>query len=363
MRYFLVFIAFALLAFHEPSLAEAQRFRPAAKKAANGQRVRPGAKVRQKARTTALKKIRLEFSRTRRVNELGGLVSLRRSVREKNRIARERLRANDLAGAATEAGRSSLRNTKGQFVAGAKKLSVRERFAVWRTTRAVKNAALKGAEKRSKLGSIEGTADAVNALAILESKGKLGVVGRWQKARATKRAFSNIRKNASRALKAGELEAAGQNFAFAAELRPGTRQTKSMAKNLVKESFQMAAAYAKAGDSQLTWNVLEMAAAIAQEGGAKFSNKNAQKLMNKAFANALPVLTKSAESAFKSGEVDQAMGMLAEARMIRSTGTAKASRRVAKRQDRLAKKLGPRFQEFEAAQAAAQQQQADVAVD
>lgn len=365
MRSFLIFLAFCLLAFHEPNVAEANRYKAAAvKKTVNAQRARPGARARQAARTTAKARVRSRAQRPGATSRLGKRlragVAMRAAVKGQRSKTAELRKAGDLTGAAAEIGRSGLRNDKGQFVEGPKTLSFRERFAIWRSTRAVKKAALKGAEQRSKLGSIEGTADALNALAVLEAKGKLGVIGRWQRARATKRAFKNMKKNASKALKAGELEAAGQNFAFAAELRGAGGQTKSMAKTLVKESFQMAEAYAKAGDSQLTWQVLQMAAAIAQEGGANFSEKNAEKLVNKSFKNALPVLTKNAETAFKAGEIDQAVQLLAEARGIRQAGAAKPSRGVARRQDKLAKKLGSRLGEFEAAQAAALQAEAAV---
>ncbi|MCP4448635.1 MAG: hypothetical protein GY811_25355 [Myxococcales bacterium] len=364
MRFFLILIAFSLLAFHEPGLVEANRYKAATKKVSNVKRARPALAVRQKARALAKTRKRTSAARPSRLSAAGkklraGL-TLRSAVRGQTGKTKKALRAGDLTGAAAEIGRSPLRNAKGQFVKGPQKLSMRERFAVWRTTRSVKNAALKGAKVRSKLGSVEGTADALNALTVLEAKGKLGVYGRWQKARVTKRAFSNVRKSASSSMKAGDLEAAGRNFAFAAELRGGGRQTKSMAKELVKEGFKMAKAYSKAGDSQMTWDVLEMVANIAHEGGADFNTKLAQTLVNKSFTNALPELTKGAEKAFKAGEMSRAISMLAEARSIQRTGNAKVSRSVAKRQVRLVKRLGVRLHEFEAAQAA-QQQQAEAA--
>ena len=100
-----------------------------------------------------------------------------------------------------------------------------------------------------------------------------------------------------------------------------------------------------------------MASAIANHGGAKFSEKGAQKLVDQSFVKALPVLTTAAAKAYKSGDVDQSVQLLAEARSIETGSKAKASRSVKRQQNRLAKKLGPRLAEFEAAQQAAQAEQ------
>ncbi len=354
MRIFIILIAFALLAFHQPELAEAQRYRPTTRKATKAKKF-PRAAQRASARAKSKQVVRPRAARPSGLARFGkGLrasVAMRGSVRSQTKTTRDALASGHLTAAAAEVSRSPLRNAKGQFVAGPKKVSIRERFALWRSTRAVKRAALGQAKGRSAAGDVEGTVDALQALEVLEAKGKLGVVGRWKKARATKRAFKNSRKSASTALKSGDLDTAGQNFALASQLSPKARASKKMASSLVKESFQMASQYAKTGNAQLAWNVLEMGAAIAQEGGAKFSEKKAQKIVEAAFVKAIPVLTKAAEQAYKAGDVQQAVASLAEARAITRMGTAKPSRRIAKRQKRLAQKLGPRLQQFEQAQA------------
>lgn len=358
MRLLIVLFAFALLTVHQPGLVEAQRYRPTTKKAAKAKKF-PRAAQRASARATAKQVVRPRaskpsgFARARKGARAS--VAMRSSVRSQTSKTKDALASGQLTAAAAEISRSPLRNAKGQFVSGPKKVSMRERFALWRSTRAVKRAALKQAKGRSAAGDVQGTVDALQALEVLEVKGKLGVVGRWKKAKATKRAFKNSRKSASNALKSGDLDTAGQNFALASELSPGARSSKKMASALVKESFQMASQYAKTGNTQLAWNVLEMANAIAQEGGVKFSEKKAQKIVDTAFVKALPVLTKTAEQAYKAGDMNQAVAALAEARAIASTGTAKPSRGVARRQSKLARKLGPRLQQFEQRQAAEQQ--------
>ncbi len=354
MRTFIVLVTFALLASFQPGYADAQRYRPVTKKAIKAKTF-PRAAQRAKARANSKRVVRPRASRPSGFARLGkGLrasVAMRGAVRSQTATTKDALASGQLTAAATEVSRSPLRNAKGQFVSGPKNISMRERFALWRSTRAVKKAALKQAKGRSAAGDVQGTVDALQALEVLESKGKLGVVARWQKAKATKKAFKNSRKSASNALKSGDLDAAGQNFALASELSPGARSSKKMAKSLVKESFQMAAQYAKTGNTELTWNVLEMAAAIANESGVKFSEKKAQKIVDVAFVKALPVLTKAAEQAYKAGNFEQAVASLAEARAIASSGTAKPSRRVSKKHAKLAKKLGSRLVKFEKAQA------------
>tara|TARA_R110002096_G_scaffold433381_2_gene652009 strand:- start:57642 stop:58742 length:1101 start_codon:yes stop_codon:yes gene_type:complete len=360
MRIFIVLVAFALLAFHQPEVVEAQRYRPATKQAGKAKKS-PRAAHRATARTKSKQFARPRTARPSGFARLGKKVrtsiTLRDSVRTKTAATKAALGTGQLAAAAVEVSRSPTRNAKGQFVKGSQKLSTRERFAMWRSTRAVKKAALKQAKGRSAAGDVQGTVDALQALEVLESSGKLGVIARWQKAKATKKAFRNSRRSASKALKSGDLDTAGQNFALASELSPGSRTSKKMAATLMKESFKMASLYAKSGNTELTWNVLEMASAIAAEGGVKFSEKKAQKIVETAFVKALPILTKTAEQAYKAGNIEQAVASLAEARAIAGSGSVKTSRRVTKKHARLAKKLGPRLLRFEQAQAQAQQQQ------
>ena len=274
MRISIVFVIFALLAFCQPSLVEAQRYRATTKKAATAKKF-PRAAQRASARAKAKQVVRPRANKPTGLARLGkrmsASVAMRASVRTQKENAKVALNSGQLTAAATIAARSPLRNAQGQFVKGPQKASLRERFALWRSTRAVKRSAIKQAKGRSAAGDVHGTVDALQALDVLEANGKLGVIGRWQKAKATKKAFRNSRKSASKALKSGDVETAGQNFALASQLSPGSRTSKKMAASLMKESFKMASLYAKTGNTELTWSVLEMGAAIAGEGGVKFS--------------------------------------------------------------------------------------------
>ena len=282
---------------------------------------------------------------------------MRPGVKSQRAEAKANVKNGQLTNAAVVISRSALRKANGQFAKGAKKVSIRERFALWRGTRAVKRSAIKQAKGRSAKGDVQGTADALNALIVLESAGKMGIFAKWQKSRATKKAFKNLNRSAKDSLRRGEVDAAGQSFAFAAEIA-SPRQTKKAANKLVKESFKLAKTYSKSGNPDLTWKVLEMASAIANRGGSKFSEKKAQKIVDQSFVKALPILTTAAAKAYKSGDVDQSIQLLAEARAIQGGGNAKASRKVLRQQKRLVKKMGPRLAEFEAAQVAAQAEQA-----
>ncbi len=350
MRTALLLLAFVLLAWHQPTLAHANR--AAVTKAKTKQSVRPvkAAKTRSRAKVRPSARKATGFARLGK--KTAAAFKMRASVKAQKNNTKANLKSGQLTNAAVEVSRSPLRNTKGQFVKGPTKASIRERFALWRGARAVKKSAIKQAKGRSKKGDVQGTADALNALIVLEGSGKLGVYARWQKARATKRAFKNLNKSAKNSLKRGEVDAAGDSFAFAAEIASSPRQVKKAANKLIKESFTLAKTYAKSGNPDLTWKVLEMASAIANRGNAKFSEKRAQKLVDQSFVTALPVLTTAATKAYKSGEVDQAVQLLAEARAIQANSSAKPSRSVTRQQTRLQKKLGSRLSEFEGAQAA-----------
>lgn len=338
----LLVVAVVALAWHAPGLASANRSARQAKPAATSK-----VQVRAAGKTT---------SAARRADKpVTTQLKLRTAVRSQTKTTKSALSEGHMQKAAIESSRSPLRNAKGQFVAGPGKLSFRERFALWRVNTAVKRGALKMVAERSANGDLGGTADALNALAVLETRGKLGAFGRWQKARASKKAFRNIERSASRSLQRGDVEAAGQSYMFAADLRPGSRAARKMASKLIGESFKLAKSYAKTGQPQPAWSVLQMGAAIASEGGAKFNEKKAQKLVDTAFRNALPVLTANAQRAYKSGDLSQATALVAEARAIERNGNARPSASVARQQKRLVAKLGPSLTQFEAAQAEAAQ--------
>lgn len=359
MRLAWILLATFLLAWQQPSLASANRARGTAAKTS----VRPVKAARAKAHTQNQTRVRPSSRKATGFAKFGKKVAaslkMRSSVRTQNAQAQSALRSGQLSTAATTITRSPLRNAKGHFTKGPKKLSPRERFAHWRGAQAVKRAAIKQAKGRSENGDIQGTADALHALEVITAKGgKPGLFARWKKARVTKHAFQNMNKSAKNSLQQGDVDAAGQSFAFAAEMGVSARQTKKTAKNLVKESFTLAKAYAQYGNPQLTWNVLEMASAIATKGGAKFSQKKAQALVDRAFTKALPVLTTAATDAYKNGDVNQAVQLVAEARAIAQAGSAKPGRSVLRQQKRLVKNLGPNLTDFEASQAAAEAAQA-----
>jgi hypothetical protein len=354
MRNAFILLAFFLLAWQQPAPASAQRA-GSPRAAKTKQAVRPVKAAKTRTRTNVRPSARKAVVTLGK--KTGAALKMRASVKAQTKTTRSNLKNGQVTNAALEISRSPLRNAQGQFVQGPKKVSIRERFALWRSTRAVKRTAIAQAKGRSAKGDVQGTADALNALIVLESGGKLGIFARWQKTRATKKAFKNLNRSARESLGRGEVDAAGQSFAFAAELASSPRQNKKAANKLIKESFALAKTYSKSGNPDLTWKVLEMASAIANRGGAKFSEKKAQKLVDKSFVAALPVLTTAAAAAYKSGEVDQAVQLLAEARSIQQGGSAKASRSVTRQQKRLAQKLGPRLVEFEAQMAAQAQGQ------
>jgi hypothetical protein len=356
MRNAFLLLAFVLLAWQHPATASANRAGQTRAKAKQTVRPVKAAKTRSSAKVRPSARKASGFAKLR--GKTSAAFKLRPGVKSQRAEAKANLKNGQLTNAAVVISRSALRKANGQFAKGAKKVSIRERFALWRGTRAVKRTAVKQAKGRSAKGDVQGTADALNALIVLESAGKLGVFAKWQKSRATKKAFKNLNRSAKDSLRRGEVDAAGQSFAFAAEIASSPRQTKKAANKLVKESFTLAKTYSKSGNPDLTWKVLEMASAIANRGGAKFSEKKAQKIVDQSFVKALPILTTAATKAYKSGDVDQSIQLLAEARAIQGGGTAKASRKVLRQQNRLVKKMGPRLAEFEAAQLAAQAEQA-----
>ncbi len=355
MRHVFILLAFVLLAGQHPATADANRAGQV-RAAKTKQTVRPV----KAAKTRSTAKVRPSARKASGFAKLGkktkAAFGMRAAVKGQRADAKANLKNGQLTNAAVIISRSALRKANGQFTKGPKKVSIRERFALWRSTRAVKRSAIKQAKGRSAKGDVEGTADALNALIVLEGAGKLGIFSKWQKSRTTKKAFKNLNRSAKDSLRRGDVDAAGQSFAFAAEIAKSPRQTKKAANKLIKESFTLAKTYAKSGNPDLTWKVLEMASAIANRGGAKFNEKKAQKIVDQSFVKALPILTTAAAQAYKAGDVSQSIQLLAEARAIQGNGgTAKASRKVTRQQNRLVKKLGPRLAEFEAQQMAAQQ--------
>ncbi len=351
----LAFFAFSFLAWQAPQSVHAQRPGKAVKatKAAKpGRAVRMTRAVKKalqrkknsKVRPVKAKKVS-GFARVKK-----GLV-LRASVRAKNTNAKSAIANGQLASAANLSTKTGVRNSKGQFTKGGLKLSIRERFSNWRANRAVKNAAFSQAKSRSKNGNLEGTADALAALNTLQASGKLGFFARWKKARVTNKVFKNLKSAARNSLKSGQVEAAGQTFLFATGIKPGTKAASNLAKTLVKDSFKLAVTFSKSGQPELTYSVLNMAASISAEANIKFSEKKAQKIVDAALTKAVPAYTKMAQKAYRSGDVTQAVSLLAEARSIQRGSAVKASRSVKRTQAKLVKNLGPALTSFEAAQA------------
>ena len=154
MRYSFTLLAFFLLAWQQPSLASANRAR--AVKAAAKTSVRPAKAARASSRVRVRPSSRKASGFAKFGKKAAASVKLRSAVRTQNAQAKSSLAKGQLSSAATEISRSPLRNAKGQFVKGPKKLSIRVRFARWRTTRAVKGAAIKQAKRRSAKGGIQG---------------------------------------------------------------------------------------------------------------------------------------------------------------------------------------------------------------
>ena len=227
-----ILILAALFAFGSlaPETALANNRVAATKKAAPA---KAGSKA--KAKSNALRARRVGASMKSGAARLGraatGSLKLRSQVRVKNQKARAALSEGRLNAAAKALTKKANRNEKGQFTAALGKLSIRERFALWRTTRKVKRTAAKQARGRAKKGDLHGADDALKALATLEAGGKLGPVSRWwHKARTNKKVFKITAKKARKSLRSGEVDAAGAEYVFAAGIKPGSRQSKKLAR-------------------------------------------------------------------------------------------------------------------------------------
>lgn len=348
--------AFAFASWSAPTTSHAQRPAKtvkATKGAKGGRIVRAKAAVKRALSRKSSRKIRpkakTKVSGFARVKK--GL-TLRPSVREKNTNAKAALASGQLATAANISTQSGVRNSSGQFTKGGLKLSIRERFSNWRANRAVRKSAVSLAKSRSKKGNLEGTADALLALNTLQTSGKLGFFARWQKARVTNKVFRNLKKASRKSLQNGQVDAAGQSFLFATGLKPGSKAATKLAKTLVKDSFKLAKNFSKSGQPDLTYSVLNMAASISAEANIKFADKKAQTIVDSALTKAIPGYTKMAQKAYKSGDVAQAVSLLAEARAIQRGNTVKVSGSVKRAQAGLVKNLGPALTSFESAQAA-----------
>ncbi len=347
-------LAFVLLSWQQPELANAQRVR--GKTARTSARAKTAKRV--KARAGLGTRIKTA-SKSRAKKTAKGFASLTRSprasVKTKNAAAKTAVKEGQLSAAAAISTRSGARNAKGQFTKGGAKLTIRERFSNWRATRAVRKAAFSQAKSRSKKGNLEGTADALAAVNTLQAAGKLGLFGKWKKARLTRKVFNNIKSSARKSLKSGDVDGATQSFLYATGIKPGSKAATKLAKTLVKDSFKLAKSFSKAGQADLSWSILNMASGISAEANIKFSEKKAQTIIDSAFKNAVPAYTKMAKAAYKRGEIAQSVSYLAEARSIVRGGTVKPSRSVMRAQAKLVKNLGPALTSFEAAQAAQSQ--------
>ncbi|MBT8494100.1 MAG: hypothetical protein KJO07_13680 [Deltaproteobacteria bacterium] len=283
-------------------------------------------------------------------NKKPNFLTKRQAVRDRQAKTKTALKEGRVSDAAVSASRSLDRDSRGKFVErGIKKLTMRERFAMWRNARKVRKSATRLARKRSKAGDIQGTKDALQGLKTLEKGGRLGVVGRWKKARAEKRAFKNSFRAARKSLRKGDAKGASELQQFASGMRGGTRAERRQLRKLAKDAVKLAKSYAKQGNPEATWQALNMSAELNQLAGRKHNAKQYERIMTRSFTTGATILVKEAKADYKARNFDDAAVKLAEANNIQRSVEVKLSRRTRRTARRLTRKLGPRVTKAQAA--------------
>jgi len=141
----------------------------------------------------------------------------------------------------------------------------------------------------------------------------------------------------------------------------GLISTSLVTGKMYENSFKTARRMAKAGDTQSAWDSLQYAATIADQANLGFDQARADKVMQRAFTKAVPVLVKTAKYYYKNGAHDHAAAALFEAIEIQREMGVKPGWVTRNRQRNLTKRLLPRMRvlaaqrQAEAAELAAQQ--------
>jgi hypothetical protein len=265
-----------------------------------------------------------------------GTLYMRSGLKNRGKLIKTQIRMGDLSGAATVASTAGNRNQKGQFLKGPKKLSTRERFAMWRMQRKVKRSALKAARLHAEAGDVQGAGDALQALSILEAKGKLGLWSKFQKRRVERRVFKLATQVARHAAKQGSLDMFSANLQFAAGLpKANTKLGKLAFRRLMRDAIRLSRTYAKQGNPDATWQALDMAADIAQFSGAKFPQARAEKILHKGFTKAVGSYLETAKLLHSEGMRADAAAYIVESMAIQGESGVKLSAKQAKLQKNL----------------------------
>jgi hypothetical protein len=235
-------------------------------------------------------------------------------------------------------------------------MGLRERFSTWRAERAVRKAAFRMTKARSKAGDAIGTRDALDGLSVLKDAGRLGTFQRWRAARARGKAFKRAASIGRKAARHGDLARAMENYELARDMRGAEHsRVAKTARKIYDGSFKTAKRMAKTGDTQSTWDALQYAATIADRANLQFDQARADKMMQKAFTKAVPVLVKTAKYHYKNGAHDHAAAALFEAIEIQREMGVKPGMITRNRQRRLTQRLMPRMRELAAQRHAAEQ--------
>jgi len=340
--------------------AQAQKAAPRAKsakqsgkaKVAPAARPTPTAKATspsQRGKTLSARLFSRKAKRGAAKSKEPGALTKRQLVKDRGNQVDKALKNGRMEAAAERVTASMNRSSNGQYMKnGITKMTIRERFAMWRAARKVRKASLSEAKSRAKAGDVEGTRDALSALAALEANGKLGIVARWQKRRAENKAFRYTVRAAADAVKAGDGARARELQDFALDIKGEGKKTRSAMRSLSKDSFELARAYSKAGNPAATEEALEMAHDFLMSSGAQLTerqakrlNKDVDKIAVRAYSNAAANLIKEAGALYKTKAFDDAAIKLAEARHFGRVAKLDTSRSTRRAEAPLVRKLGP----------------------
>jgi hypothetical protein len=189
---------------------------------------------------------------------------------------------------------------------------LRERVVLWRAKQKVAGTAIKLLDRKSGVGETLGVRDALRALGRLGSPGRL-------RARAEERAFQRSLKVAKRAIGQGDHDLARENLRLAQDLSgPDDRAMAQFGKDAWQRALRAARRFAKAGSSDATWQSLQFAVEAATQAGASFPFAEASAILKTAYTNEVAKLTKMADQYLRSGAIDHAALVLAQAREIQA---------------------------------------------
>jgi hypothetical protein len=218
-----------------------------------------------------------------------------------------------------------------------------ERRMVRRTAASVRRAATSALRQRSRAGDAIGTQDAIQSLDVLRQTGQLGFFARLKASWTTWRALRRSLRTARRAAKRGDLQRAYENIAVVAERDGDSRRVRRATQNLYQRSLSYAWRAARAGDSQSAYSALEFAAQLAPARTAFAFDREAERVMKRAAERGIPRLAREATRAYRRGQVDHAVALVREARMLQQTTGVVPGRSARRSLERTAALLGPRL--------------------